>query len=257
MSAVLLAALVVASGVGAASCVRAVGATGASRSRWPLAAVLAGLAALAAVAAAAADDTLGSGAGAWTGVAVAVAASGLVAAAAIDAGELRIPARLAWGTAAVSFVSLAIDAWRSSAWTGLGTAVAGTAAVVAVFSVLWMAGAMGFGDVRLAASTLTASLTLAGTLTFLWATFAVAGVTAVVVRRRRTLPSASPPGARVAASPRLATSLTRPPGGVRSPALPVSAALPASPVPEHGAVRPSVPFAPAVAIGWLVAVVLA
>jgi len=184
-------------------------------------------------------------------VAVAVAASGLVAAAVIDACELRIPARLAGGAAGISFVALAVDAWRSSAWTGLATAVAGTAVVAAVFAALWLVGAMGFGDVRLATATLTASLTLAGTLTFLWTTFAAAGVTAVVVRRRRRAASASPRGPAGTPLPqRLAAFLTTSPAGVRP------APLPASPTSERGAISPSLPFAPAIAIGWLVAVVL-
>jgi leader peptidase (prepilin peptidase) / N-methyltransferase len=158
----------VACGGGAAALVRAYGSSGRTRSLWWLAALGAG----------------GAGVlGTWssTPVAAAVAAVGLAAAAVIDAVETRIPVTLAHGTTLASATALVLGAWRSGDWTPAWTAAACTLLVVGVFLALWFVGGMGYGDVRLAASTVSASATgFAGAVTLLWGAFATAGVTAAV-----------------------------------------------------------------------------
>lgn len=184
-------------GGAAAGLVLAYGESERTRSLWWLAALAGGGAAVA---------------GGWSPVpaAAAIAAVGLSAAALIDAVESRIPATLAHGTTAASGLALAHHAWRSADWTPAWTAAACTAVVVAAFLALWFAGGMGYGDVRLAAATVTASVSgLAGMITLLWGAFAAAGVTAIVHWQRHS--------------------------GVR---------------------RSPVPFAPALAAGWLLAVTL-
>lgn len=176
--------------------VRAYGAVPRTRSLWWVAALAAGGAALL--------GTLSP-----VPAAAALAGVGLSAAALIDAVETRIPATLAHGTTVVSGLALVVDAWRSADWGLAGAAAVGTLVVVVVFLALWLAGGMGYGDVRLAASTVTASVSgVAGAVTLLWGAFAAAGVTAVVRWR-------------------------------------------------WGAGRSPVPFAPALAAGWLLAVAFA
>lgn len=196
MSAWALPLVAVACGAGAGALVRAYGSPGRTRSLWWLAALGAG----------------GAGVlGTWssTPVAAAVAAAGLAAAALIDAVETRIPATLAHGTTAASGLALAYDSWRSGDWAPAWTAAGCTLLVVAVFLGLWFVGGMGYGDVRLAASTVSASATgFAGAVTLLWGAFATAGVAAAVRWQR---------------------------GGGR---------------------QARVPFAPALAAGWLLAVTL-
>jgi leader peptidase (prepilin peptidase)/N-methyltransferase len=186
----------VACGGAAGALVRAYGSSVRTRSLWWLAALGAG----------------GAGVmGTWssTPVAAAIAAAGLAAAAVIDAVETRIPATLAHGTTAASALALGYDAWRSDDWTPAWTAAGCTLLVVGVFLALWVLGGMGYGDVRLAASTVSASATgFAGAVTLLWGAFATAGVTAAVRWQR---------------------------GGDR---------------------HARVPFAPALAAGWLLAVTL-
>jgi leader peptidase (prepilin peptidase) / N-methyltransferase len=158
-----------ASGGGAGALVRAYGSSERTRSLWWLAALGAGAA-----------GVLGA---TWssTPVAAAVAAVGLAAAALIDAVETRIPATLAHGTTAASALALGYDAWRADNWTPAWTAAGCTLLVVGVFLALWFLGGMGYGDVRLAASTVSASATgFAGAVTLLWGAFAAAGVTAAV-----------------------------------------------------------------------------
>ena len=174
--------------------VRAYGSAARTRSLWWVAALAAGGAAL-----------LGSLSP--VPAAAALAGIGLAAAAVIDAVETRIPSSLAHGTTCVSGFALVVDAWRTADWALAGAAVAGTVIVVVVFLALWLAGGMGFGDVRLAASTVTASVAgVGGAVMLLWGAFAAAGVTAVLRWRR---------------------------GGGRAP----------------------VPFGPALAVGWVLAVV--
>lgn len=135
--------------------------------------VASGLAAIAAVAAA----------GHPVAVAAGLAGAGLAAAAVVDASERRIPTPVAHGTTALSLVLMAGDALVTGDWAPLGRAVGLTAGLVAVFTVLWLAGGMGFGDVRLAAATLTASTTgVPGLVALAWGAFLVTGV--VVVGRR-------------------------------------------------------------------------
>jgi leader peptidase (prepilin peptidase)/N-methyltransferase len=87
---------------------------------------------------------------------VTVAGVGLATAAAVDLVEHRIPTPVAHGTTVVSALGVAIGSVVSGSWrTALG-ALGATAVVVAVYAVLWLAGGVGFGDVRLAAATLTA-----------------------------------------------------------------------------------------------------
>ena len=177
----------------AGALVAAYGSMPRARSLWWVASVGAGMAAVL---------------GAWSRapVAVALAGAGLAAAAVIDGVEHRIPASLAHGTTVASVVALVTYGWRSADWTPLAGAATLTAGVVALFSIVWVAGGMGYGDVRLAASTVTASLAgLAGAVTLLGGAFATAGVAAAVRRQR---------------------------GG------------------RHA----RIPFAPALAIGWLLAV---
>ncbi|HEY8524608.1 MAG TPA: A24 family peptidase [Acidimicrobiales bacterium] len=166
-----------------------------------------------------------------TPVAVAVAGCGLAAAAVIDAVETRIPARLAHGTTACSALALVVGAWWSSDWAPAWTAAGWTAGIVVLFLALWLVGGMGYGDVRLAASTVTASVSgAAGAVTLLSGAFAAAGVTAAVQgwgRRSQSAASGRPRGERD----------QRGEGG------------------RLGDGR-HVPFGPALAAGWLLAVVL-
>jgi hypothetical protein len=173
-------------------------------------------------------------------VAAVVAAVGLVAAAVVDAVELRIPARLAIGTAVVSSGALVGHALWSSSWDLVGDAALGTAIVVLVFGVMWLAGGMGYGDVRLAAAatpSAAAAAGVAGALALLWGAFVAAGVTALVLRltSRRRAPAGAP-------------ALAVTPAG-ESPA-----PMPSS---DQASLRPSfaVPFGPAILAGWLLAVV--
>lgn len=175
------------------------GAAPRARSMWWAASIAAGAAA-------------GLGSLGPTPVAVALAGVGLAAAAVIDAVEGRIPPALAHGTTAASGTALVLEAWRDARVGVVATAAGLTAGLVVFFAVLWLAGRVGYGDVRLAASTVTASVAgLPGTITLLGGASLAAGITAAVQRHR---------GRQV----------------------PLAAAAP-------------VPFAPALAAGWLLAVV--
>jgi leader peptidase (prepilin peptidase) / N-methyltransferase len=185
-----------AGGGAAGALVRAYGSSERTTSLWWLAALGAGGAAVL---------------GTWssTPAAAAIAAVGLAAAALIDAVETRIPTTLAHGTTAASALALAYDAWRSADWAPAWTAAACTAAVVVVFLVLWFVGGMGYGDVRLAASTVTASTSgPVGAVTLLWGAFATADVTAVVQSRRGERRSPVPFGPALAVGWLLAVTLT-------------------------------------------------
>jgi leader peptidase (prepilin peptidase) / N-methyltransferase len=187
----------VACGGAAGALVRAYGRSARTRSLWWIAFLAAGGAAV-------------LGTSSSTPVAATIAAVGLAAAAVVDAVETRIPPTLAHGTTVASALALVYDAGRSSDWTLVWAAAGCTFFVVGVFLALWFVGGMGYGDVRLAASTVTASATgFAGAVTLLWGAFATAGVAAAVRWQW---------------------------GGDR---------------------RARVPFAPALAAGWLLAVTLA
>lgn len=151
-------------------CVRATGHEDGTKRGWWLAS---GLAALAAVAAA----------GHPAAVVAGLAGGGLAAAAVVDGREGRIPTPVAHGTTAASLVLLVADAGLSGDWAPLGRAVALTAGLVVVFTILWMAGGMGFGDVRMAAATVTASVAgVPGLVALVWGAFLSAG--ALVAGRR-------------------------------------------------------------------------
>jgi len=127
-------------------------------------------------------------------VAAGLAAGGIVAAAVVDAAENRIPTPVAHATTAVSLAALAVYAQSRSDWSELVVGpVLFAALLVAACTLLWAAGAMGFGDVRLAAATVTAFVSGAeGALLVLWCAFVVSGVAVVVLRltgrRLRHLP---------------------------------------------------------------------
>ena len=138
------AAAVGASLVAAAVAGRAATAPGPSQVA-PMAAAVAGLAVVA-----------GAAGAAW--LPVTVAAPGLAAMAAVDLAEHRVPAPLARATAAVSAGGLVVHAAHTGRWSVLAAAAAATALVVAAVVALWWAGRVGFGDVRLAAATVSAGV---------------------------------------------------------------------------------------------------
>ena len=155
------------------------------------------------VVAGAAGVVLGGAGSAFGGpvpVAAALAGVGVAAAVAIDVAELRIPAGLAFGAAAASAAAFVIEA---PSWTLVGRAALATAVVVALFGLLWLAGGMGYGDVRLALAVVPTAAAgggsaVGGVAAFLWGASVAAGVTAVVLarsRQRRSSP-AVPAGAR-------------------------------------------------------------
>jgi prepilin signal peptidase PulO-like enzyme (type II secretory pathway) len=141
------------------------------------AAALAGLGAIA-----------GSHSDAWW--AVALAGAGLSVAAVVDALERRVPTTVAHGTTVVSGVVLLAIAAGSGRWDDLGVAAAATGFVVLIYGSLWFVRALGLGDVRLAAATLSAGpggLAYVSTMLFVPAVaLGVAGLVQFVVRRRIT-----------------------------------------------------------------------
>jgi hypothetical protein len=154
--------------------------------------------------------------GAPVPVGSALAGAGLVAAAVVDGAEGRIPTAVAYATGVVAAASLVAHAALARDPGAALRAAVLTGVLVAACASLWLVGAMGFGDVRLAAGTATAMLGGAAALVLLvWCGAVAAGLLAlrrrVVVRARWT-------------------------GG------------------DAGFPRP-VPFGPALAAAWLVAVV--
>ena len=141
------------------------------------AAALAGLAAIA-----------GSHSDAWWTVALAGAGLGVVAV--VDALERRVPTAVAYGTTVLSGVSLLVVAAGSGRWGDLGVATAATGFIVLVYGALWFVRALGLGDVRLAAATLSAGsggLAYVSTMLFVPAVaLGLAGLVQFVVRRRIT-----------------------------------------------------------------------
>lgn len=117
---------------------------------------------------------------------------GLGAAAAVDLVEHRIPTPVAHATTAVSLLGMSLAAMATGAWPALAAAIAATGVVVAVYAVLWLVGGVGFGDVRLAAATLTAGTGgiayVSGMLVVPLTIVGIAGLAQVVVRRRGELP---------------------------------------------------------------------
>lgn len=208
------------------------------------------------VVAGAAGVVLGGAGSAFGGpvpVAAALAGVGLAAAVAIDVAELRIPAGMAFGAAAASAAALLIEA---PSWTLVGRAALATAVVVALFGLLWLLGGMGYGDVRLALAVVPTAAAgggsaVGGVAAFLWGASVAAGVTAVVLarsRQRRSSPAVPAVGA-VGAEP-----------AVPAPVVPVSAgggiAL-AGRTPRAGGASPlTIPFAPAITAGWLLALIV-
>lgn len=180
----------------------------------------------------------GLAAGTPVPVAVALAGVGLAAAVAVDVAELRIPSRLALGTAGASALALVVE---SPSWALVGRAAVATAVVVGLFGALWLAGGMGYGDVRLAPAVVPtaavgAGSAVGGVAAFLWGASVAAGVTAVVLTsagRRR--------------SPRVPVPTVAPApvnGGIRVRGQSTRVA---------GTSRLTIPFAPAIAVGWLLA----
>lgn len=129
-------------------------------------------------------------------VAAALAAVGLVAAGFVDATEGRIPTPLAHGTTAVSVVALAVTAWDRDEWGDLLLRpVVLTAALVAVLGVFWLLGWLGFGDVRLAAATVTAMVPgSGGPVVVGWVALAATGIVVLVERLRGRRPKQLPFG---------------------------------------------------------------
>lgn len=204
---VLTALLAVGAGAGAAVAIRSTASTGRARRLWWLGAVAAAAAA-AVVVSSDAPVPVGS----------ALAGAGLVAAAAVDGVEGRVPTVVAYGTAVVAAGSLVAHALLSGDAGSALRAAALTGLLVAGCAALWLAGAMGFGDVRLATGTATAMLGGAIALVVVaWCGLLGAGLLAV--RRRLVAPVG---------------------GGPRDPVEP----------------RRQVPFAPPLAVAWLVAVVV-
>jgi Flp pilus assembly protein protease CpaA len=213
--------------------------------------------------------------GATTAVPVAagLAAVGLAAAAAVDLAELRVPARLAIGTAVASGGALMVEAGLASSWRLLVAAAVSTAVVVALFGLLWLAGGMGYGDVRLAAAAVPTAAAagagagggasaVTGVVALLWGAFVVAALTALVLAgsRRRSRAAELGRGPAVPA-PAPAPDAAVPPA--RAPASALSAVSTRLAEAEAGSApasrRPAlaIPFGPALAAGWLLAVVVA
>ena len=204
-------------------------------------------------------------------VAAAIAGGGLAAAAVVDAVELRIPTSLAYAVAGASGFALVVSAFFSSSspWSLLGRAALATGVVVALFLVLWAFGGMGFGDVRLAlAATPTAAVAggsaVAGVAALLWGAFAAAGFMLVPIalasRRRARVAPAAPVGvvpavvgAPVPAGAPVVVPSAAAPSAAGAPAPAGAPAADAGPAGRRPALH--IPFGPAIAAGWLLAVV--
>jgi leader peptidase (prepilin peptidase) / N-methyltransferase len=111
-------------------------------------------------------------------------AGALAAAAVVDAVEGRIPTPLAYMGTALAVVALVGQSVASGDRGPLLRAVALTVLFVGILTIVWLAGGIGFGDVRLACATATATARgLAGLVTMAWLAFLVAGVIVVATRR--------------------------------------------------------------------------
>lgn len=116
--------------------------------------------------------------------AAALAAGGMAAASVVDIVEFRIPTPVAHLTTAISLGVLGVYAAARHDWGGLVVRPVLLAAVLmAVFIVLWLPGWVGFGDVRLAAATVTAMVPgSGGPIVVGWLAFAVSGLAVLVLR---------------------------------------------------------------------------
>jgi prepilin signal peptidase PulO-like enzyme (type II secretory pathway) len=75
----------------------------------------------------------------------------------VDLVERRIPTPIAHGTTVVSGIVVTATFLSEGNPRGLVTLWLSTAAVVAIYAAIWLAGGVGFGDVRLAAATVSAA----------------------------------------------------------------------------------------------------
>jgi len=121
-----------------------------------------------------------------------MAGAGLSAGAAVDLVERRVPTRVAHATTAGSLIGLAAWVASNGRWDQFVVAVAAAAMVTAVFAALWLARAVGFGDVRLAAATVSAGT---GGLSYMSAMFlvpivllGVGGLAQLLLGRRGPMP---------------------------------------------------------------------
>lgn len=87
----------------------------------------------------------------------ALVAAGMAAAATVDAVEHRVPTAVAWPTGAAAAATLVARAAGGDP-AGAATAALLTLVLVAGLAALWLARALEFGDVRLAAGTAPAML---------------------------------------------------------------------------------------------------
>jgi leader peptidase (prepilin peptidase)/N-methyltransferase len=83
-----------------------------------------------------------------------VAAIGLGAAAGVDLAERRIPTTIAYGTTILCVLAAAAGSLASGRMS-LTTPWLSAGVVVAIYACLWLVGGIGFGDVRLAAATVS------------------------------------------------------------------------------------------------------
>lgn len=158
-------------GMSARWCVRRFSHTVKAARLWWLASALAAVATVVAI--------LGSG----TPVPAGLAAGGLSAAALIDAAEGRIPTPVAHGTTIVSLIALAGHAAVTGEWNLVSRAVLLTSGLVLLLGVMWLARGIGFGDVRFAASLVTAMTSgSAGLVVLVYTAFLLGG--GIVLARR-------------------------------------------------------------------------
>lgn len=137
----------------------------------------------AAVAAGAATVALAA-VGAPVPAGTALVAAGMAAAAAVDAVERRVPTGVARLTGAAATGTLVARAAGGDPG-GAATAALLTLALVAGFAALWLARALGFGDVRLAAGTAPAMLGGVPALVLLaWGALLGGGLVALARRAR-------------------------------------------------------------------------
>lgn len=146
MSPVAIALLATGAAALAGAGVRAGGRSAAARRAAPAAAAAAGAAT---VALTVVGTPLPGGA--------ALVAAGMAAAATVDAVEHRVPTAVAWPTGAAAAATLVARAAGGDP-AGAATAALLTLVLVAGLAALWLARALGFGDVRLAAGTAPAML---------------------------------------------------------------------------------------------------
>lgn len=118
-------------------------------------------------------------------VAAVLSAGGLMAAAVIDAVEGRIPTPIAYVTTSVALGAVLGQAVLDDAWAEAAQTFALTAALVVTLALLWAAGQVGFGDVRLAGGLAAALAGGVGGLVVLAYVTVVTAAALVLIRRRR------------------------------------------------------------------------